>query len=288
MFSKTQSQLQSYEGSDSFDEQSLFASPHHHLHKRNAGQEFQWFSTDNPDRFNPESGYSEKDITYKFNSHGYRCDELTKSPILFLGCSYTMGVGLPVQDVWAKKLAEYYKAPYMNIAFHVGSATYNLRTLQKVWDIVRPEKVIALLPYSHRLEFFSEENTNSLKVWVKSGIRSQNFSGDDRERLLNYELYSSQRQEDFHLLSHLQSMNSFVKANGSRFIWSVWEYEEKMSDFFQKNAADKKVFGEFVKSDIFNGHTRWKDLKLKSRDSSHPGRQFHEQFYEEMKSYLGG
>lgn len=287
MFSKTQTELQSYEGPDFFDENCLFSSPYHHLHRRNAGKEFQWFSTDNPDRYNRESGYSESDISYKFNSHGYRCDELQKSSMLFLGCSYTFGVGLPLQDVWAAKLAAHFNTPYCNVAFHGGSATYNLRALQKVWDLVKPDKVIALLPYSHRLEFFSDDPGNPLKVWVKSGIRSQNFSGPDRERLLNYELYTNQRQEDLHLLSHVFSMNNFVKAKGSRFIWGVWEYEEKASDFFLKYAVGKE-FGEFVKSDVFDNHTRWKDLNKKARDSSHPGRQFHEQFFQEMKTYLGG
>lgn len=287
MFSKTQSELQSYEGPDSFDESSLFGGPFHHLHQRNAGKEFQWFSTDNPERFNPHGGYSESSISYKFNSHGYRCDELGASRILFLGCSYTQGVGLPLQDIWAHKLATHFKTPYVNVAFHGGGAGYNLRSLQKVWSVVRPELVIGLFPYNHRLEFVSDDNGHPLKVWVKSGIRSQNFSGKDREKLLNYELFSDQKQEDFHLLSHLFSMNQFIKASGSRFVWSMWEYDEHMSESFMKKITHPgKFFGEYVPNDIFHRHTRWKDLHLKARDSTHPGKEFHHKFYEQMVTCL--
>ena len=47
------------------------------------------------------NGWINQEITYKFNSFAFRCNEFTSDPsILFLGCSHTVGVGLPIEHTW--------------------------------------------------------------------------------------------------------------------------------------------------------------------------------------------
>lgn len=258
-----------------------FRGLHHHLHRQNAGRSFQWFATDQESRFNPEGGYTAQDITYKFNQHGYRCDELTHSPVVFIGCSYTFGVGLKQEETWASLIARKLQIPYINLAFPAVSPHYMLRTLIKSVDELKPKAVMALIPYNYRFEFVSSEPHLPLKNWSKSGITSKTFSGEDRERVYSFELFTRQEHEDFMLMSSLMTMQSFLKARGIHFINSLWEYKERKSSYFQNLLQHSKLENHVV-SEIFNGHVRWKDLQLKARDSSHPGRQFHQQFAEVM------
>src|SRR5215475_14342465 len=67
-----------------------------------ASSELLWVPADTPGR---ASGvYKDVRITYKTNAHGWRSREIDPaSPnkkIIFVGCSYTMGIGLPYEDVW--------------------------------------------------------------------------------------------------------------------------------------------------------------------------------------------
>jgi hypothetical protein len=51
--------------------------------------------------------YTTTEITYSFNDDGYRCDSFSTEsefPILFMGCSLTEGVGLPLNEVWSYHL----------------------------------------------------------------------------------------------------------------------------------------------------------------------------------------
>lgn len=53
--------------------------------------------------------YKEGDVEYKFNSDGFRCDEFSAPsdiPIMFVGCSVTEGIGLPIEETWSYKTLE--------------------------------------------------------------------------------------------------------------------------------------------------------------------------------------
>ena len=50
-------------------------------------------------------GYPDANISYKLNNYGYRSDNFNKADVtnsLFAGCSFTFGVGLPLENVWCK------------------------------------------------------------------------------------------------------------------------------------------------------------------------------------------
>jgi hypothetical protein len=281
MNNKLDQQLQTFQGSASDDKSVYFQTPFHHLHQQNAGKTFPWFGTDQPERFNPESGYNKEDISYTFNTHGYRCKELQPAKILFLGCSYTFGTGLQEDETWAAQVANHFLSPCMNIGYQGAGIHYMQRTLMKVFDVVKPELVIALVPYSYRFELVSSDLGHPLKVWSKSGINSKTFTGKDQDRTFSYELFTTREQEDFQMVQGLFTIQQFLTAKACKFAWNVWEYEEKKSAFF-RSLLTSDLQSSHWESDVFNNHIRWKDLKLKARDSSHPGKAFHETYAKEV------
>jgi hypothetical protein len=63
----------------------------------------------NKEIYGKEWYYYNKNIEYKYNSWGYRTkefSELNDDYILVLGCSFTEGIGLDYDDVWATKLGK--------------------------------------------------------------------------------------------------------------------------------------------------------------------------------------
>lgn len=270
-------QLQTFSDASMDDSSVYFSTPFHHLHRQNAGRTFQWFGTDQPERFNREGGYTQTDISYQFNAHGYRCEELTTSPVVFIGCSFTFGVGLKVEETWAHQVARHLQIPYINLAYQGAGIQYIQRTLMKVCDLVQPKLVVALIPYNYRFEFISSEQGNPLRVWSKSGITSQSFFGANRDRTYAYELFTTREQEDFNLLHGFFAVQKYLSTRGCQFAWNVWEYEERRTPYFNKLVASSDL-GIYWPSEIFNGLIRWKDLKNKARDSSHPGREYHAQY----------
>jgi len=80
-----------------------------------ANQELNWFSTDQEEKYECNKHkldpvYLDLDITYKFNSLGYRTGELseyeTNKFFIAMGCSYTVGEGLALQHRWSDQLSE--------------------------------------------------------------------------------------------------------------------------------------------------------------------------------------
>lgn len=69
-----------------------------------------WCGSDSEENYEKQRNhklqiYGPEDITYKPNSHGYRCEEFdfkqNPKSIVYIGCSHTVGVGLPIEDTWS-------------------------------------------------------------------------------------------------------------------------------------------------------------------------------------------
>lgn len=100
-----------------------------------------------------------KTYSYKYNNHGFRCDEFTTAselPILFLGCSHTSGVGLELQDVWSNVLLEKIKnhtgkkIPFWNLATPGSSIDRQATILEKYIHELNPKLIFFLIPSMFR------------------------------------------------------------------------------------------------------------------------------------------
>jgi len=90
-----------------------------HSGKHHANQTLEWLPTDTQESYEKliqdpghrayfaEQGWDQPGaITYQFNSHGFRADQFDGGPyMLALGCSFTVGIGLPDHSTWARQTA---------------------------------------------------------------------------------------------------------------------------------------------------------------------------------------
>ena len=99
---------------------------------------------------------------YKINQHGFRTDELRKNThsVVALGCSFTVGIGLPIEDAWPSILSRKLNKTVYNLG--VGGAS--LDTVFRIADHwipkIQPSAVILLAPPIHRFEVYHNQKAD--------------------------------------------------------------------------------------------------------------------------------
>jgi hypothetical protein len=138
-----------------------------------ANRTVKWLPWDTEERYienlklNPQAlesnGWINKEFTYQFNSFAFRCEEFTNDPsILFLGCSHTVGVGLPIEHTWPTVVANKLNLKCFNLG-QGGSSTNTAYRLGSHWiPKLLPKIVVLLIPDMHRLELIDDDYINFL------------------------------------------------------------------------------------------------------------------------------
>jgi len=102
-------------------------------------------------------------IPYVINKHGFRCDEFENNVenIVTLGCSFTMGIGLPVETTWPFLVSQALDLKLYNLSWPGSSADTCFR-LAKYWlPLLKPSVVCMLTPPPVRIEIIDDSNKES-------------------------------------------------------------------------------------------------------------------------------
>jgi hypothetical protein len=138
-----------------------------HQYSKFANQTLDWFPSDDIIRYidNCKSqrdllekyDWIDKKITYKFNSHGFRCDEFTEDPsIMFLGCSNTIGIGLPLEDNWPTLVSNELNLKMINLGIGGSGSDTAFRLANHYIPQLKPKILIHLESYEGRLSLISK------------------------------------------------------------------------------------------------------------------------------------
>jgi len=142
-----------------------------------ANQTLYWLRVDTKERYEKnllekrhlleKNNWIDKSFTYKFNSHGFRSDEFTEKPtIMFLGCSLTFGMGIPVENTWCSLIAEELKLIPANLGISGSSADTAFRLCHGYIDLIKPKIIVFINPPEIRTEYFNnEEWPENLGIW---------------------------------------------------------------------------------------------------------------------------
>ena len=154
------------------DHRNLYYSFHY---KKFAGQTLNWCSTDSEvlykknyeEKFETlkSNGWLDTKFKYDFNSHGFRGDEFSSQPsIMFLGCSYTMGIGLPIEDTWSTIVAKQLNLHSNNLAVGGGSSDTAFRLCLGWIEKIKPKMIIFLQPPGFRIELVNDYKNKILSI----------------------------------------------------------------------------------------------------------------------------
>jgi hypothetical protein len=145
--------------------------PTWHAGQKFANSTLEWLQPDTEESFkklnrNPihQQYFQEKGwdvpgaITYKFNNHGFRCDDFDDKPCLVtLGCSYTLGLGLPQSDIWPTLVGSELILKVVNLAWNGYSADSCFRLAEYWLPRLNPALVVMLAPPVDRIEVLTQK-----------------------------------------------------------------------------------------------------------------------------------
>jgi hypothetical protein len=160
-----------------------FENPPSHFGQYLANQELEWLPTDTKENYEKliqDPGHQEYfanlgwdkpgAITYKFNSYGFRADEFDHEPCMVaLGCSYSIGIGLPDEVTWARQTATALGLKCANLSWGGYSADSCFRLAEYWIPKLNTKYVCMLVPPRSRIELLLDEEiltTRQLPVEV--------------------------------------------------------------------------------------------------------------------------
>lgn len=162
--------------------------PFTYCHHPWANRTVQWFPSDDLITFQnnlatnkdllEKYGWIEKIFNYKFNRQGFRSQELdTGKPLLVLGCSYTMGVGLPLEYTWPHIVAEKLNFDYYNLSVGSCSNDTTFKLATHYVPSLRPKVVIVLSPEVEHIELI-DRNNKEVKRFFPRAIKEKPLDHD--------------------------------------------------------------------------------------------------------------
>ena len=148
-----------------------------HHHTEYAGKTLEWFSTDSKEFYEQnikdaanktkleKNNWVDQTIHYTFNSHGFRSDEfdLETDSFMYLGCSFTLGTGVPYEVTWPYLVSQKYQVKNFNLGISGGSNDTAFRLANHYIPVLKPKAVLFASTLSNRLDVISESEITTLR-----------------------------------------------------------------------------------------------------------------------------
>jgi hypothetical protein len=168
-----------------------------HFYLEHCNKELNWLPSDTEERYlkHLETDWGALEMngwidhpyfTYKFNSHGFRSDEFSHDPsVMFLGCSHTTGIGMPVEDTWTRIVAKQLNLKCFNLGIGASSNDTAFRLGHHYIPLLKPQLVIWLSTNISRVELhtlqgrvephgpWSQNGGYFLDNWLTNPINSE-------------------------------------------------------------------------------------------------------------------
>jgi hypothetical protein len=113
---------------------------------------------ESPDDLHRHGWWEHEPFYYHFNSAGFRSDEFDLGPgTLYLGCSYTLGIGLPHTDTWARQVSDALGTACWNLGQGGASMDTCFRLAEHWIPRLKPTRVILMSTTPARLELIDAQ-----------------------------------------------------------------------------------------------------------------------------------
>lgn len=158
-------------------------------------------------------------ITYSYNSRGFRSREFDNTPSgIALGCSFTEGVGIPVESTWPSQLSNLLDTNIWNLGVGSSSADTAFNLLEHYINELNVQFVLLCAPPMDRFEFFRYEEPIRImaiasihpplyETFIKEWFTTEkNSSINQRKNVLAMQQICSQRNIPFF---HLYTTTDF-------------------------------------------------------------------------------
>lgn len=202
--------------------------------------------------FPAKGNWSPESFDYKYNQQGFRSDwdfdpTVNKPILLALGCSHTVGVGIPAHEAWCHQLghSHYNDHVVWNAGLGGGGADTVARLAVNMIPIAKPKTVAILWPSLYRFETYEHEHPVMQGAWT---FEEDNLQYEDKT------IYNNQCKN-----------KTIIKLLQEQYKFELLELD--VDDIFQKYSEAPLP-------------EPWE----KARDGSHLGPAWHWQLQEDMWS----
>lgn len=230
-------------------------------------------------------------VTYKINKDGFRSQHFeefdkNKKNILFGGCSWTFGEGLPEEYTWTyllknkieKQINEtlnLYNTGYMGSSIDLVIKN----TMAFIRKYGKPNYIVLLLPDMARKIIYNNKTGQYIKAYASPEFLIENDHHIQKRYTLSYE-YENNMYEHLNLIYMFED---YCKESGIKLIWSSWYipdyqiYDNCNFEFFVKeDLKDNKeyfIVSRLLKEDHLPYYENVDNLPYwkVAKDNSHPG-----------------
>jgi hypothetical protein len=243
----------------------------------------------------------------ELNNYGQRCENFlkldnSKNNILFAGCSITFGMGINKENVWSKKVYNYFldeKSGRYNSISYIGGGIQDL--VSSIFDYCKlfgmPNTIFFLMPDFTRTVIY-EDNTK--KKGLNKNKPNYLYS---QFNLYDYILHKNNKNVSdeniyenlFQTLQYYKILENFCLINNIKLISSSWNpstnvvfetfsFETYYCFYYDKEEKEKRIFEKHQKYlKNFNLLTeKEKNILLIAADKAHPGICEHEIIADKM------
>lgn len=189
--------------------------------------------------WNKEELYSREDIQYYLNNYSYRSDDFSNESItnniLFSGCSFTFGVGIPQEFTWSKIVSDHFcYENVINLGIPgIGHRAIIFDVIEKIEKFGNPEAVVILFPNPDRFTnaLFYEDDIDHEFVDISNSIR---WSDPKIAEMLTKVLNVTASIKDF--IESVKMLEYYMAAKQIPFFWSTWSYslDQALSKYNKK------------------------------------------------------
>ena len=225
-----------------------------HQYSCHANKTLNWLISDTEENYkeNLETQYQrlsnnnwiDRTFTYKFNSHGFRCDEFTLDPsIMFLGCSHTCGIGIPFENTWAYSVSQQLNLNMINLGIGGAGPDTAFRLADHYIPQLKPKIVVYLEPDIARFSLFirnkiidflpaceSDYHSDYYMSWISN---SENEKLNSRKHKLAIEAICIKNNIKYIEIDSIK--NSFIKIDWAR---DLMHRGIKSNELFSKNVLN--------------------------------------------------
>lgn len=250
-----------------------------------------FYQNDSPQQWQKYTNVSAVKVdafSYTFSSLGFRCDEFdleSDLPLLFLGCSNTLGLGVPLDNVWAKIICNRVRQhtgkqiPYWNLAKNGSSIDIQFLLLEKFISKLKPKFIFFLIPPIYRRTFYYN------KEFFSCNFNEFVYKELDYPRAISnlLEFYVDESSALFELHKYMLLINSLCMQHNTKLFYQFcYSLTEDEQDFFDNR---KSSYSEFIEL-----KTPFPGPVDRARDRQHHGPASHAIFaanlWKEVESYF--
>jgi hypothetical protein len=234
-----------------------------------------WSTTDDEDRFldNVEKKidtettdyYLKNPITYGFNNYGFRTPDDFNSEDegnLFLGCSYTVGIGVHLENSWAYQVNQHVGGKFWNMSVAGSGIMCHFRLLFAFIDELKIKNVFHFGPKFERFEFFKNDEPYQLDGNWRS--YKDYYSDDFTIPYLDFyvESISTPINADLVFATHLLAIENLCKIKGINYYYIQERPDENMEGLKARDLCHPPITWHKHLSDIFIKKYEEKDTNV--------------------------